>query len=96
MTDEYTGPKEPWRDYDAPDVELNFDDDDGFDLSGGDDRPTPGTVIKAFHPQTMGGMYNCVVQPHPENSDHVRVKFTNMVGLHTLPLNHLEGFTQLP
>jgi hypothetical protein len=35
MTDEYTGPKEPWRDYDAPDVELEFDDDDGFDLSGG-------------------------------------------------------------
>ncbi len=25
---------ESWRDYNAPDEELEFDDDDGFDLSG--------------------------------------------------------------
>lgn len=39
---------ESWRDYDAPDVELEFDDDDEFDLSDDNFDPSGGLTEEDF------------------------------------------------
>jgi hypothetical protein len=53
----YDGPKDQWRDYDAEDVEIDFDDDDGFDLT--DDFDPSGGLTEADFPVEENDGYTC-------------------------------------